>query len=184
MATLAPAIMDLTTSVAQCTPPVRAKIGADLAVERGDPVEPQRQLMRIAEDQVRDYFERFQVEIGLIEAVEEHQRVGARGVQAAGHVAHGTEVGPQLDGDGNLDAGFDFLHQVAVDLFDGGAGGIEVVGDVIDVELERVGAGLLHFFGVGDPAALEEPLRLAMTGMSTASLDLRMWLRYCSGPRL
>ena len=73
--------MDFTTSVARVHAAGEGEVGLDVAVEHGDPVQAQQQLVGVAEDQVGNHFQRFQVEIRLVEAVEEHQAIGAGRVQ-------------------------------------------------------------------------------------------------------
>ncbi len=81
MATRAPAIIAFTTSVAGVHAAGERQVGLDAAVQHRHPVQPQQQLVRVAQDQVGHHFQRFQVEIRLVEAVEQHQRVGAGLVQ-------------------------------------------------------------------------------------------------------
>ena len=67
-------------------------------------------------------FERFEIDIGLIEAVEENEAVGSGGVDALGHVGEVAEERAELDGDGNVDGGFDGFDDVDVVLLDFGGG--------------------------------------------------------------
>jgi len=101
IATLAPAIMAFTTSVALCTPP-SAPGPFHAAVQHRDPVQAQQQLVRVAQNQVGHHLQRFQVEIRLVEAVEEHQ-ASAPARRVSGHVGHRAEIRSQLHGHGDLD---------------------------------------------------------------------------------
>ena len=76
------------------------QVGLDVAVQHRDPVQPQQQLVRIAEDQVGHHFQRFQIEIRLVEAVEQHQAVGAGGIQlACAMLASELKYGPSFTAD-------------------------------------------------------------------------------------
>jgi len=65
-------------------------------------------------------------------------------------------------------------------LFHLGGTEVHVRGDVVYVQLESIGAGLLDGLGILSPAAAEDPFRLAITGMRTACLAWAMCLRYSS----
>src|ERR1035438_6049846 len=73
-----------------------------------------RQLVGVREDQVGDNLQGFEVVIRLIEAVEEHQAIGAGPIQAFGHVGHGAEVGSEFHGHRDGDFFLDGLDQVDV----------------------------------------------------------------------
>ena len=61
-------------------------IRADLSVKDCDPVKTQEQFTRMAKRQAWDNFKLFDVRIGLVEAIEDHQGIRASGVQQAGGV--------------------------------------------------------------------------------------------------
>ncbi len=77
IATVAPAIMALSTSRAVWTPPVAARSADDPAVEDRDPAQRQAQVVRVAQRQARHNLQHLQVQVRLVEAVEQHQAVGA-----------------------------------------------------------------------------------------------------------
>ena len=54
------------------------QVGADPSIEDGDPVQPQQQFLRTAQRQAGHHFERFNIEIRLVKAVEEDQSVRAQ----------------------------------------------------------------------------------------------------------
>ncbi len=114
MATLAPAIMRLQHVGGIVHAAGDGDVGLDLVIEDRDPVQAQAQLVRAAEDQVRHDLQLLEVEVGLIEAVEDHEAVGAGFVQCVGKVRQRGEVGPELDGDGNLDLLANGPHQLDV----------------------------------------------------------------------
>ena len=98
MATRAPAIIALSTSRPEWTPPVTARSALNLPVQDGDPVQPQQQFVRRTQAQVRPDLQRGQVEVRLVEAVEQHQRVGPRLGQPPGEGGRGAEERPDFHG--------------------------------------------------------------------------------------
>ena len=82
IATRAPAIMAFRTSCGGVHAPGDGEIGPDVTVEDGDPVQPHQQLVRARQREVRHDLEVLQIEVRQVEAVEQHQRVGARPVEA------------------------------------------------------------------------------------------------------
>jgi hypothetical protein len=98
----------------------------------------------VAQDQVGHHFQRFQVEIGLVEAIEKHQAV-APAASSFGHVRHRAEVRAELHGHGDMPtAAFTALSPdrcIAAPPVRRTSPGHR---DVVDVQLQRVGAGLLH----------------------------------------
>ena len=83
MATCAPAIMRLQHVAGVVHAAGDGDVGLDLVIENGGPVQPEAQLMRAAQHQVRHYLHLLQVEVGLIEAIEDDDAVGAGFRQAA-----------------------------------------------------------------------------------------------------
>ena len=61
-------------------------VGLHLVIENGGPVQPQAQLMRAAQHQVGRDLQLLQVEVGLIEAVEDDDAVGAGFAEPLGEV--------------------------------------------------------------------------------------------------
>ena len=57
--------------------------GPHAPVEDREPAQPQAQLRRVRELERRDDLERLGIDVGLIEAVEEDEAVGAEGVELA-----------------------------------------------------------------------------------------------------
>ena len=102
-------------------------VGFDLVVEDGSPVKPEAQLMWTAEDQVRYHLQLLEVEVGLIEAIEDDDAVGARFGKLAGEVRTRGEVRAKLHRDGNAHVLADGAHQIAVtflELFSGDVGSV------------------------------------------------------------
>ena len=95
-----------------------------------------------------------QIDVRLEEAVEEHQPVGPASDQAVGHVGHGAEIRSDLHGQGNGNRLLYRGDQVEILCFDFPAVIVRIGGDVIDVQFQGVGPGVLHHFGVANPAAL------------------------------
>ena len=73
--------MAFTTSVARVHAAGEGEVGLDVAVDHRDPVQAEQQFVGVAEDQVGHHFQGFEIEIRLIEAVEEHQAIGAGRIQ-------------------------------------------------------------------------------------------------------
>jgi len=67
------------------------EVGPNPTVENGDPVQPQQQFLRTAQRQARHDFERFNVEIRLVEAIKEDQPVRAGRVELFAHVRDRAE---------------------------------------------------------------------------------------------
>ena len=103
-------------------PLVAARLGFYSAEEDADPGERQAHGLRRAQQHAGSQFERFEIDIGLVEAIEQHQAVGAGLIEALGHVREVAEERAQLDGDRDVDGGFDGLQNVDVMLFDFGGG--------------------------------------------------------------
>ena len=124
----------------------------DLAGQDRQPAEAQQQLGGIRQVQARDRLEGLDVDVGLVEAVEQHEAVGARPVQLLGEVRQRREERRQLDGHRDGDRLLDRPQDLDRPLLDVGAGLLRVGGDEVDVQLERVGAGLLDRLRVRQPA--------------------------------
>jgi hypothetical protein len=92
------------------------------------------------------------VDVGLEEAVEQYEGVGAGLVQGERYLAHGAEVGAEFDRDGHGDGVLDATEDVDVSLFDVTAGGARIAGQVVGVQFDGGGAGILHRARVVGPA--------------------------------
>ena len=93
------------------------------------------------------------VDVGLQEPVEQHQGVRAGLVQPQRHLAGRAEVGAQLDSHRHGDRTLDPRQDIDVPLLDVAARDVRVSGEVVDVQLDRGRARVLHRPGVVDPAA-------------------------------
>ena len=118
MATLAPAAIDFSTSSAVWTPPVIAMSALILSNRIATQCRRSCQLVGAAQNQVRNHLQRFQVEVGLVEAVEHHQSIRARLLQLERHVAHRAEVGTDLHRHRNLHARRHRLDQIEIHVLD------------------------------------------------------------------
>ena len=88
------------------------------------------------------------------------------------------KYGPSLTATGMRDFVLHGVDQVDVLLLHLLAGDVGVHRDVVDVQFQRIGAGLLHLLGVARASRrVVVPLRLAMTGILTACLHLTMCFR-------
>ena len=63
----------------------------DASIQDGDPAERQAQVIGITQNEVRNDFEGFKVDIGLVEAVKEYQAFGSGIYQAFGYVGNGRQ---------------------------------------------------------------------------------------------
>jgi hypothetical protein len=84
MVTSAPTMSSLITSSGPCTPLVAGEAGPDAAMKNSDPGQRQAQVLRGAEKHARFDLQFFEVDVGLVEAVEQHQSVGAQLIHALG----------------------------------------------------------------------------------------------------
>ena len=73
----------------------------NVAVDDRHPMQPREQLMRLAQMQPGHNLQRFDVEIGLIETVEENQRIGPGAIQPFGNVRNRAEIGREFHRNGN-----------------------------------------------------------------------------------
>ena len=103
IATSAPTIRALSASVPEWIPEVAASPTRrpELGPQDGDPAQRQAQLPGAAELDAVDHLERLEVEVGLVEAVEQDEPVGALGDDAGGEVGHRGVVRAELDGEGD-----------------------------------------------------------------------------------
>src|SRR5437868_7718188 len=105
------------------------KIGCDAAIENRHPSEWQAQLFRGAKYEARHDVEGFEIKVGLIEAIEQHERVDAGPRQPLGHVRRRAEVGTQFYCYGNRDDVFHIVKYVQVDLLDLSASFVDARGN-------------------------------------------------------
>jgi hypothetical protein len=127
--------------------------GGDLPVEDGRPAQRQPQLLGGRQRQLGGHLQGVEVEVGLVEAVEQHQPVSAGPDQLVGQVGQRAEVGAELDRQRDADALADRADQLDNAPLDLGAVQLGAGGDEVDVQLQGVGAGLLEQGGLLDPAA-------------------------------
>ena len=106
-----------------------------------------------AEQQVGPQLQGFDVEIGLVKAVEEHQPIGSgrhqSGRQGAEVGEKGAEFHRQRQGHLGAHLGDDLLHLG----LDRGAAEAGIGGNGINIQFDRLGAGLLDLAGQLHPAA-------------------------------
>ena len=123
------------------------------AVQQGDPAQGQAQVVGGGEQQVGAQHQLFNVDVRLVEAVEQHQAIGARQHQAAGHGAQVGEEGAELHRQGQAHLGAHLAHDLLHLGFDRGAAELGIGGQGIDVQLQGRGAGGLDAAGRLHPAA-------------------------------
>ncbi|OPZ77168.1 MAG: hypothetical protein BWY77_01751 [bacterium ADurb.Bin431] len=127
--------------------------------------------------------EGFQIEIGLVKAVEKDQGIRACVIEPLGHRCSRAEKGAQLHGNRDLDAALDGLEDVDVDLFNLGAGADRIGGKHVDVELESISARLLHLAGIVDPATSGDPVEAGDNRDSGRLLGLADVLKIALRPK-
>ena len=124
-----------------------------LRPEDRQPPERQAQLRGVGERDPGRHVERVQVNVRLVEAVEQHQAVRPRLHDLTGEVREGRVVGRELDGERDRDRRPDLGDEVDVGLLAPRRPDQRIGCDVVQVELQRVGAGVLHQARVPDPCA-------------------------------
>src|SRR5438270_3200926 len=123
------------------------------AVKNCDPGQRKAQRLRRAEEDVRFNCQFFQVNIGLIKAVEENQCVRAALFKALGDMRHVAEEWTQLYRDRNGHSRLNSTNNLDISLFDRFAGKGGVSGYEVDVALQCVGTSLLDLSRIIDPPA-------------------------------
>jgi sulfhydrogenase subunit alpha len=139
----------------------RGEGGAQLLAQDGDPGARQPGLGRAGEVHVRQHREGLGVDVGLQEPVEQHQAVRARLVKPQCHLADRAEVRAQLDRHRHGHRVLDPAQDVDMPLLDLAAGDARVAWYVVDVQLDRRGARVLHRPRVTGPAAGRYPVDAA-----------------------
>ncbi len=129
------------------------EIERDAPVKHGDPAKRQAQIVRGAEMQVGHYLKLLQVEVGLVEAIEQHQRSSAGIGEAAGHMRQRGKERAELNRYRDVYARTDITHQRDIRIFQFRAAKIRIGWQIVDVQLERIGAGLLNPLRILDPSA-------------------------------
>src|SRR5437762_9743667 len=92
----------------------------------------------------------FNIEIGLVEAVKQHEGVGASVVETLGHVGHRTKEWGQLNGDRDFQADFYLVHEFAITVLNVITTFARIGFERVEVELEGVSASLLNFAGIAN----------------------------------
>ena len=142
-------------------PGSRRERGAHPSVQERDPRARQPCLRRVGEADLAHHGERVGVDVGLQESVEQHQGVRARFVEPQRHLAGRAEVRAQLDGHRDADRVLHPGQDVDVPLLDIAARDARVAGEVVDVQLDRGCAGLLHRAGIVGPATRRDTVEAA-----------------------
>ena len=87
----------------------RRQVGVDPPVKEGDPGARQTGLARVGEPDLGHDGERLGVDVGLQEAVEQHEGVGADLVEASAIAPTELKCGPSFTATGTLTASFTLL---------------------------------------------------------------------------
>ena len=165
----------------------RSERGAHASMEQRDPRARQPGLGGAREADPGNDGERLGVDIGLQEPVEQHQSVRAGLVQPQRHLAGRAEVRTQLDRDRHAHRFLDARQDVEVSLLDVAARAVRVAGQVVDVQLDRGGAGILHRAGVVRPTTRRDSVEAAdyrdldggRRALEQAQVAPWAWLLFC-----
>ena len=180
----APAMTALTTSSTPWTPP----LAASEARTRPERIASQRSRSSSSEESdrrsARHDVQRLDVDVRLVEAVEQHQAVGAGAVERRGQVRQRRVERRQLHRDRDARSTRSAPRRCRAARRSTDAAALDRVGgDVVDVQLQRVGAGLLDQPGVVEPAfAGRRRSASAITGTRDRRLDPAELLQVPSGP--
>ena len=153
MTTSAPASRYLATSAGSSTPVVAASAARTRPRRSAIHVRGSRASAGLERSTAGTTARAVGVDVGLQEPVEEHEPVGAGLVEPQRHLAGRAEVRAELDRDRHGHRVLDPRQDVDVALLDVAAGDVRVAGEVVDVQLDRGGAGILHRARVVGPAA-------------------------------
>ena len=121
IATRAPAIIAFSTSSAVWTPPVTARSACMCPYRIATQCSRSSSSCERAQREVRHHLQVLQIEVGLVEAVEQHQAVGARLVQPRARLARALKNGPSLTATGMRTLATHVADQIDVHLLDLGA---------------------------------------------------------------
>src|SRR5690242_9141610 len=97
--------------------------------------------------------QRLQIEIGLVEAIEEHESARACFYTTMRKIGQRAEVGTELHGNRRIDLGADILDQRDVLVLQLGGGQVSPCRQVVNIQLQRVRARRLDAPRVLHPAA-------------------------------
>ena len=118
----------------------------------------------------------------MVEAVEQDQPIGAGAVELAREVGEDGEEWRELDGHRNVHVRFTSRTVSTACALDLGAGRLRVGRELVEVQLQRVRAGLLHQPRIVEPAAGVAPLSDAITGMRDRFLHPPQVIQVLVGP--
>jgi hypothetical protein len=176
MVTSAPTMSSLITSSAVYTPVVAARLARTRPNRIPIQVSGRRNSCGAAQQHVGLDRQFFQVDVRLVEAIEEHEAIGAHLVQLLGRIARLLKNGLSFAATGMCDRRASLRRECRCRSFQCPQPEyLGVGGDEVDIAFDGVGSGLLDLLGKlrAQPPSVA-PLRLAMIGTSTAPLALRM----------
>ena len=144
--------------------------GSELGPQDGDPAQGEPQLPRTAQLDAGDDVEGVDVEVGLVEAIEQHEPVGTGGFDARRKVGHGRVVRTELHRERDADLSSDRGDDIEVRGFHVGRAAVRVGSHVVQVQFEGVGAGVGDELGVADPSSGGSRVEAADDGHRRAGL--------------
>ena len=96
IATCAPAMIGFQYSLRAVDAARHGKVRAHIAIENRNPVQPKQQLLRTAERELGADVEVLDIEIRLIKAIEQHQRIGPGVIEFHGQVRNACVLRGEL----------------------------------------------------------------------------------------
>ena len=129
------------------------QVNVQVAVENRRPVQTRQQLRGSREVQRGPHFQGLDVEVGLIEAVEQHHSACASFLQPPDQIRNAGKRLGELDRHRNLDRPAHAAHQFQQLQFELRGGLAAVRGQCVGVQFDGVGPGLLHVLGKPHPAS-------------------------------
>src|SRR5262249_21963419 len=94
-----------------------------------------------------------QIDVRLIESVEQHQPIDIQVIQTDCHVCETAEVRTELDGERNLCGSPNTANRLDVNIFRCTPGDLGACRYSVDIQFQRIGAGLCDPPRVADPPA-------------------------------
>lgn len=133
-------------------------------MEDRDPAHRQAQRLRGTEEDLRSYFQCFDVDVRLIEPVEEYQPVRTGSIEPLCHVSECAEERTQLHRDRDRHCVLYGVQDLEVSIFDIDTGEQRIGREVVNVELDCVGASILDLLREVDPSANRNPVQASNDG--------------------
>ena len=142
------------------------------AVQNGQPADAQQGLFGERQMQSIHHVELVEVDVRLIETIEQGDAVRARELKLFHEMRQRGKERRQLHGDGNADRPAQFGEQTEITRLHRLAGFRHLRRDMVDVEFQRIGAGLLQFTAQFHPAGRGDAVEARHHGNFQAAFEL------------